>query len=167
MNPAVRECARQLLERLAALPIADVLSKDTNGARVNPFKEAAYVISEFRQLEDIKAWVDDFLSRPPPDDCNDCELFQNICAALQKKFNAEYSFLVLLDESRLQDALFQIERGLFPDIEPNHLAAVRAKREFGAPACPPRMPVPPFEEPPVDQPSPELRQSIIDALRAG
>jgi hypothetical protein len=137
MNSAIRRLAGKLLQRLSSLPISDVLSHDKGGVRVNPFREAYSEIARFRQLDDIRAHVEGFLSEPPPDGCSDPELFHDICMSLRSKFQAEYSFLLLLDGSRLQEALFQLERGLFPDLRPEHAAAARAKREFSPKTRPP------------------------------
>jgi hypothetical protein len=160
MNVAIRECVVALLQRLAAMPISDVL----NGNSQNPFAVACDSIGRFRELTEFIAFVDGLLERACPDDCEDPKLFHDICETLRRKFHSECDFLLLLEKFRFYDALFQIEFDLFPDISPSHATAIRAQREFAPPPRRTRPMDPPFVSRPVKEPPPDVEKWILSTM---
>jgi hypothetical protein len=128
MDPAVQELMLALLERLSAIPISSVLSQVKNGILLNPFAEASDAISQFSCLADFATFVEGLLDPECPEDCEDPDLFREICETLRRKFDSECHFLRLLERSRFQDALFEIQTDLFPDVTVEHLAEVRAQQ---------------------------------------
>jgi hypothetical protein len=99
MQRSIRSRARRLLRRLAANPLAEVLTKERGGVRQNPIDDAYAGLANCHSLADLKATMDRILNPRVPRDCEDPGLFKEVCAVLRNKFTTEYNFLILLEEA--------------------------------------------------------------------